>query len=159
MVRVATLVFLPLVLANWTPPGGNTYRFSNIAEVADTAVGVSDQEPAKSMAIGRFYVSKRNYLGAINRFKFVLTQYPASPYVEEALARVAESYLAILPEVGSGENLLNHERTGSEAQTAVAVLDRKFPDSHLSIEVHAALRSAGLAPVEDEKSWISRAFK
>jgi outer membrane protein assembly factor BamD len=159
MARVAMLAFLPLVLANWTPPGGNIDRFSNTAEVTETAVGASDQDAAKELAIARYYVSKRDYVGAINRFKVVLTQYPASPYVEEALARLAESYLALLPEVGSGANSLNRESLASEAQTAVAVLDRKFPDSHLSIEVHAALRSTGLEPVENEKSLISRAFK
>jgi outer membrane protein assembly factor BamD len=159
MARTAMLALLPLVLANWTLPGDNIYRFSHTAEVSETAVGTSDQDAAKEMAVGRFYVSKRDYIGAINRFKFVLTHYPASPYVEEALARLAESYLALLPEVGSGANSLNRESLASEAQTAVAMLDRKFPDSHLSIEVHAALRSAGLEPVENEKSWISRAFK
>jgi outer membrane protein assembly factor BamD len=110
------------------------------------------------MAFGRFYVSKRDYIAAINRFRVVLTQYPASPYVEEALARLAESRLSLLSEVPRGTKL-SREFLASEAQTAVAILDRKFPDSHLSIEVHAALRSAGLEPLENEKSWITRAFK
>jgi outer membrane protein assembly factor BamD len=158
MVRMATVALLPLVLANGTLPGDTIDRFSDAAEVTETAVGASDQDPAKSMAIGRYYVSKRDYLGAINRFRFVLTQYPASPSVEEALARLAESCLALLSDVPPGTKL-NREFLASEAQTAVAVLDRKFPDSDLSIEVHAALRSAGLAPLEDEKSRISRAFK
>jgi len=158
MTRMAMLALLPLVLANWTPPGGNIDRFSDAAEVTETAVGASDQDAANEMAIGRYYVSKRDYLGAINRFKVVLTHYPASPYVEEALARLAESCLALLSDVPPGTKL-NREFLASEAQTAVAVLDRKFPDSDLSIEVHAALRSAGLEPVENEKSWISRAFK
>jgi outer membrane protein assembly factor BamD len=158
MVRMAMVALLPLVLANGTLPGDNIDRFSDAAEVTETAVGASDQDPAKSMAIGRYYVSKRDYLGAINRFRFVLTQYSASPYVEEALARLAESCLALLSDVPPGTRL-NREFLASEAQTAVAVLDRKFPDSDLFIEVHAALRSAGLEPVEDEKSWISRAAK
>jgi outer membrane protein assembly factor BamD len=159
MARMAMLALLPLVLANWTPPGDTIDRFSNTAKVTATAVDASDQDPAKDMAFGRYYVSKRDYIAAINRFKVVLTQYPASPYVEEALARFAESCLALLPEAGSGAKLRERESLASEAQTAVAMLDRKFPDSDLSIEVHAALRSAGLEPVENEKSWISRAFK
>jgi outer membrane protein assembly factor BamD len=158
MVRMAMAALLPLVLANGTLPGDTIDRFSDAAEVTETAVGASDQGPAKSMAIGRYYVSKRDYLGAINRFRFVLTQYPASPYVDEALARLAESCLALLSDVPPGTRL-NREFLASEAQTAVAVLDRKFPNSDLSIEVHAALRSAGLEPAEDEKSWISRAAK
>jgi outer membrane protein assembly factor BamD len=159
MVRMATLALLPLVLANWTPPDGNIYRFSDTAEVSETAVGASDQDAAKELAIGRFYIGKRDYLGAINRFKVVLTHYPASSYVEEALVRLAESYLALVSEPPMGTKSSNPESLASEAQTAVAVLDRKFPNSDLSIEVHAALRSAGIEPVENEKSWISRAFK
>jgi outer membrane protein assembly factor BamD len=159
MARMAMLALLPLVLANWTPPGGNIDRFSDTAEVTETAVCASDQDAAKELAIGRFYVSKLNYIGALNRFRVVLTQYPASPCVEEALARLAESYLALLSEAPRGTKLSNPESLAPEAQTAVAVLDRKFPNSDLSIEVRAALRSAGLEPVEDEKSWISRASK
>ena len=158
MVRMAMLALLPLVLANWAPPGGNIDRFSHTAEVSETAVGTSDQDAAKEMAVGRYYVSKRDYIGAINRFRVVLTQYPASPYAEEALARLAESCLSLLSDVPPGTKL-NREYLASGAQNAVAMLDRKFPDSHLSIEVHAALRSAGLELVENEKSWISRAFK
>jgi outer membrane protein assembly factor BamD len=158
MVRLAMSALLPLVLANWTLPDGTIERFSYTADVNETAVGASDQDAAKDIAIGRFYISKRDYIAAINLFKVVLTHYPASPYVEEALARLAESCLALLSDVPP-RTKLNREFLASEAQTAVAVLDRKFPDSDLSIEVHAALRSAGLAPLEDEKSRISRAFK
>jgi outer membrane protein assembly factor BamD len=158
MIRMAVLALLPLAHANWTLPGDNICRFSHTAEVGETAVGTSDQDAAKDMAVGRYYVSKRDYSGPINRFKIVLTQYPASAYVEEALARLAESCLSLLSDVPPGTKL-NREFLASEAQTAVAMLDRKFPDSRLSIEVHAALRSAGLEPVENEKSWISRAFK
>jgi outer membrane protein assembly factor BamD len=158
MVRMAMLALLPLVLTNWTPPGDTIDRFSDTAEVTATAVDASDQDAAKELAFGRYYVGKRDYIAAINRFKVVLTQYPASPSVEEALARLAESCLSLLSDVPPGTKL-NREFLASEAQTAVAMLDRKFPDSDLSIEVHAALRSAGLEPVENEKSWISRAFK
>jgi hypothetical protein len=41
----------------------------------------------------------------------------------------------------------------------VAVLDRKFSTSHWSVEAHDALKAAGLEPVENEKSWISKALK
>jgi outer membrane protein assembly factor BamD len=158
MVRLAMSALLPLVLANWLLPDGTIERFSYTADVNETAVGASDQDAAKDIAIGRFYISKRDYIAAINRFKVVLTHYPASPFVEEALARLAESYLSLLSET-PGTKLSNPESLASDAQTAVALLDRKFPDSDLSVEVHAALRSAGLEPVEDEKSWISRALK
>jgi outer membrane protein assembly factor BamD len=158
MLRMATVALVPMVLANWTLPGDNIYRFSDAAEVTETAVCASDQDAAKDIAIGRFYIGKLDYIGAINRFKIVLTHYPTSPCVEQALARLAESYLALLSEA-PGTKLSNPESLATDAQTAVAVLDRKFPNSDLSVEVHAALRTAGLESIEREKSWISQAFK
>jgi outer membrane protein assembly factor BamD (BamD/ComL family) len=46
-----------------------------------------------------------------------------------------------------------------EAQCAVAVLQRKFPDSPWSHQAIDALKSAGLEPAEDQKSCISPAFE
>jgi outer membrane protein assembly factor BamD len=47
----------------------------------------------------------------------------------------------------------------SQAQTAVAVLEREFPGASSTIEASNALRSVGLAPAENEKSWIAAAFR
>jgi outer membrane protein assembly factor BamD len=145
MIRTAALAVLPMVLANWTQLGDTIHRSSDTTEVAETVVDPSDQAAERELIIGRFYMSKLDYAAAINRFKTLVTKYPASPYVEEALARLAEVYLAL--------------RIAGEAQTAAAVLDRNFPTSHFSIEAHDALKAVGLDPVEDEKSWISRALK
>ena len=65
------------------------------------------------------------------------TQFPTSRHVEEALAHLTESYLAL--------------GIASEARTAVAVLGRKFPNGHWSAQARAALQSAGLEPAEDDK--------
>jgi outer membrane protein assembly factor BamD len=48
---------------------------------------------------------------------------------------------------------------GSEAQSAVAVLERKFPNGPWLAGAEAALKAAALAPAEDAASWISRAVK
>jgi hypothetical protein len=47
----------------------------------------------------------------------------------------------------------------SEAQTAVAVLGRKFANSYWFAQARDALKLAGLEPIENEKSWISQPFK
>jgi Outer membrane lipoprotein len=118
-------------------------------EVADESganVGCSaDHLAGREMDIGRYLLAKHDYTAAINRFKTVVTQYPASPQIEETLAYLAEMYLAL--------------HIASEAQTAVAVLDRKLPTSHSSIEAHDASARAGLDPVENENSRISKALK
>ena len=74
-----------------------------------------DQLAGREMNVGRYYMQKRNYTAAINRFKVVVTQYQTTRHVEEALARLTEAYMAI--------------GIVSEAQTAAAVLGHNFPDS------------------------------
>lgn len=139
------LALLALMLANWVQAADNIRPLSNAAQVAETAVDASDRAADREMNIGLYDKSKLDFIAAISRFKTLLTQYPASPQVEEALAHLAEIYLA--------------RHVASEAQTAVAVLDRKFPASHFSSEAHEALARTGLDPVENENSWMSKALK
>jgi len=49
--------------------------------------GARDQLAAKEMTIGRYYEGKKNFIGAINRFKVVVTRYQTTRHVEEALMR------------------------------------------------------------------------
>jgi outer membrane protein assembly factor BamD len=103
-----------------------------------------DQLAGKEMMVGRYYLDRRNYAGAINRFKAVVTQYQTTRHVEEALMRLTECYMAlgIVP----------------EAQTAAAVLGHNFPDSPWYKDAYKLVQSGGSAPKEDKGSWISRAF-
>jgi outer membrane protein assembly factor BamD len=103
-----------------------------------------DQLAGKEMAIGRYYLEKRNYTGAINRFKSVVTRYQTTRHVEEALMRLTESYMA-LGIVG-------------EAQTAAAVLGHNFPSSSWYRDAYTLVQSGGHPPNEDKGSWISKAF-
>jgi outer membrane protein assembly factor BamD len=103
-----------------------------------------DQLAGKEMAIGRFYLNKRDFLGAINRFKVVVTQYQTTREVEEALERLTEAYLAL--------------GITDEAQTAAAVLGHNFPDSPWYKDAYSLLKGAGAEPNENKASWISQAF-
>ena len=107
--------------------------------------GARDQLAGKEMEIGRYNLNKSNYIGAINRFKTVVTQYQTTRHVEEALERLTEAYMA-LGIVG-------------EAQTAAAVLGHNFPDSKWYKDAYNLVKSNGLEPSEDQGSWISRTFK
>lgn len=104
-----------------------------------------DQLAGKEMDIGRYYLDKRDYTGAINRFKVVVTKYQTTRHVEEALMRLAECYMAL--------------GVVQEAQTAAAVLGHNFPDSRWYKDAYGLVRSGGFEPREYEGSWISRAFK
>jgi outer membrane protein assembly factor BamD len=104
-----------------------------------------DQLAGKEMMVGRYYLEKKDFTGAINRFKVVVTQYQNTRHVEEALMRLTEAYmsLGIVP----------------EAQTAAAVLGHNFPDSEWYRHAYNLVKSGGVEPKEDKGSWISRAFK
>jgi len=104
-----------------------------------------DQLAGREMEVGRFYMNKRNYTGAINRFKVVVTQYQTTRHVEEALMRLTEAYMSL--------------GITQEAQTAAAVLGHNFPDSPWYKDAYNLVRGGGLEPSESSGSWISKAFK
>jgi outer membrane protein assembly factor BamD len=104
-----------------------------------------DQLAGKEMSIGRYYLNKKDFTGSINRFKIVVTQYQTTRHVEEALMRLTEAYMAL--------GIVN------EAQTAAAVLGHNFPDSRWYADAYKLVKAGGVEPVENQGSWISRAFK
>jgi outer membrane protein assembly factor BamD len=104
-----------------------------------------DQMAGKEMEIGRYYLQRRDFTGAINRFKVVVTQYQTTREVEEALERLAEAYISL--------------GIVDEAQTAAAVLGHNFPDSPWYKDAYRLVKSAGAEPNENKDSWISKAFK
>ena len=104
-----------------------------------------DQLAGKEMDVGRWYMQRRDYTGAINRFKVVVTRYQRTRHVEEALLRLTEAYMSL----GIVE----------EAQTSAAVLGHNFPESRWYKDAFALMQAKGLAPNENKGSWISRAFK
>ncbi len=74
-----------------------------------------DHLAGKEMEIGRFYLSQKYYLAAINRFRIVVDRYETTTHVPEALHRLTEAYLAL-------------GITG-EARKTAAVLGHNFPGS------------------------------
>jgi outer membrane protein assembly factor BamD len=104
-----------------------------------------DQLAGKEMETARYYLNKKDFTGAINRFKVVVTNYQTTRHVEEALTRLTESYMAL--------------GIVDEAQTAAAVLGHNFPDSRWYKDAYELVRAGGLEPRENQGSWMSRAFK
>jgi outer membrane protein assembly factor BamD len=115
------------------------------AESAKQKIQIAkDNLAGKEMTIGRYYQERRNFIGAINRFKTVVTQYQTTRHVEEALMRLTECYMAL-------------GITG-EAQTAAAVLGHNFPDSPWYKDAYKLVTTDGKEPREDKNSWISKLF-
>jgi outer membrane protein assembly factor BamD len=104
-----------------------------------------DQLAGKEMDVARYYLNKKDFTGAINRFKIVVTRYQTTRHVEEALTRLTEAYMAM--------------GIADEAQTAAAVLGHNFPDSRWYKDAYNLVKAGGFEPNENRSSWISRAFQ
>jgi outer membrane protein assembly factor BamD len=103
-----------------------------------------DHLAGKEMAIGRYYLTRYNYVAAVNRFRRVIERFQTTSHVPEALHRVVEAYLAL--------------GVPHEAQVAAAVLGHNFPGSEWYLDSYALLEGVDLRPAADKGSWISRAF-
>ena len=102
-----------------------------------------DQLAGKEMQVGRYYLERREYIAAAKRCRNGVESYSNTRHVEEALARLTETYYAM--------------GLTSEAQTAAAVLGHNYPDSQWYKESYALLQTSGLEPRENAGSWISKA--
>ncbi|HEY1708822.1 MAG TPA: outer membrane protein assembly factor BamD [Rhizomicrobium sp.] len=105
---------------------------------------VLDHLAGKEMEVGRYYLTRFQYIGAINRFKVVVQQYQTTSQTPEALERLTEAYYAL--------------GITKEAQTAAAVLGANYPGSRWYQDSYNLLMSHHLKPEEDKGSWISKAF-
>ena len=124
----------------------NDYPDSEYVEDAQAKIRFArDQLAGKEMQIGRYYLERKDYLAAVQRFRTVVEQFPNTNQVEEALARLVEAYYAM--------------GVVQEAQTAAAVLGHNYPDSQWYADSHKLLKSGGVEPRESAGSWISRAGK
>lgn len=118
------------------------YPDSEYVEDAKTKMRFSrDQIAGKEMLTGRYYLERREFLAAINRFRKVVEDYQKTRHVEEALARLTEAYMAL--------GLTN------EAQSAAAVLGHNFPESRWYADSVKLLRSGGLEPRQNSGSWLA----
>ncbi|MEO0809115.1 MAG: outer membrane protein assembly factor BamD [Pseudomonadota bacterium] len=122
------------------------YPNSKYAREADNRIRIArDNLAANEMEVGRYYLKRRNYTAAINRFKVVARDYQNTKHVEEALMRLTESYMAL--------------GIRNEAQNAAAILGYNFPNSPWYKDAYVLLKADGLEPREDTGSWLSRAWK
>ena len=122
-------------------------RFPDTEYARDATLKIDltqDHLAGKEMAVGRYYLTRGDYIGAINRFRVVIEQYQTTPQIAEALERLTEAYYAL--------------GLDSEAQTAAAVLGANYPGSEWYKDAYNLLKGRNLKPVEDKGSWISQAF-
>jgi len=104
-----------------------------------------DRLAAKEMEIGRYYLARRNYAAAINRFRAVVEQYQTTTQTPEALHRLVECYLAL--------------GLRDEAQTAGAILGHNFRSSPFYEDSYRLLTDAGLTTDAAGESWIREVYR
>ena len=77
---------------------------------------INDILASKEMYIGRYYLEKKKWISAINRFRNVIDNYQTTIYVEEALHRLVETYylIGLKQESEKYANLLGYNFQSSE---------------------------------------------
>lgn len=123
-------------------------RFPDTEYARDATLKIdltNDHLAGKEMAVGRYYLSRGDFIGAINRFRTVIDQYQTTPQIAEALERICEAYYSL--------------GLDSEAQTAAAVLGKNYPGSEWYKNAYNIIKGRNLRPNEDKGSWISKAFR
>jgi len=100
-----------------------------------------DHLAGKEMEIGRYYLTRGQYLAAMNRFKRVIDNYQTTTHVPEALERLVECDLAL--------GLTN------EAKRNAAVLGYNYPGSEWYGDAYAMLKGTP-EPDAQSQGWLSR---
>ena len=104
-----------------------------------------DNLAAKETSVGRYYLTKKNYVAASNRFEYVLQNYQTTAHVEEALHRLVECYLAMG---------LQHE-----ARVVGAYLGHNFPGSTWYADTYLLLEGEDHRTEAQKKEgigWLDR---
>ena len=82
---------------------------------------------SKEMYIGRYYVQKKKWISAINRFRNVIDEYDTTIYTEEALHRLVEIYylIGLVDEAQKYAKLLGYNYQSSKwYEQSYMVLDK-----------------------------------
>jgi outer membrane protein assembly factor BamD len=122
-------------------------RFPDTEYARDATLKIDltqDHLAGKEMEVGRYYLTRGDYIGAINRFRVVIDQYQTTPQIAEALERLTEAYYSL--------------GLDSEAQTAAAVLGANYPGTVWYQDSYNILKGRNLTPQADQQSWIYKAF-
>jgi len=104
-----------------------------------------DHLAAKEMEIGRYYLKRKHYTAAINRFRTVVQDFQTTSHTAEALHRLVECYLAL----GFEE----------EAQTAAAILGYNYQSSPFYQDSFNLLKGRGLEPAPRGDNWLSAIYR
>jgi len=103
-----------------------------------------DHLAGKEMEIGRYYLTRGQYLAAMNRFKRVIDNYQTTTHVPEALERLIECDLAL--------------GLTDEAKANAAVLGYNYPGSEWYQDGYALVTGTGNPGAPPPEGWFARSI-
>jgi outer membrane protein assembly factor BamD len=104
-----------------------------------------DHLAGKEMEIGRYYLKRKHYAAAANRFRVVVEDFQTTSHTAEALHRLVESYLSL--------------GLTDEAQTAGAILGHNYQSTQWYQDSYALLTGQGLSMSSAGTNWLSSIYR
>ena len=92
---------------------------------------------SKEMYIGRYYVQKKKWISAINRFRNVIDEYDTTIYTEEALHRLVEIYylIGLVDEAQKYAKLLGYNYQSSKwYEQTYSVFDKTYKKKKVKLK-------------------------
>ena len=104
-----------------------------------------DHLAGKEMEIGRYYLKRKHYAAAVNRFRIVVEDFQTTSHTAEALHRLVEAYLSL--------------GLTDEAQTAGAILGHNYQSTPWYQDSFALLTGQGLEARTAGDNWLSSIYR
>jgi len=104
-----------------------------------------DHLASKEMEIGRYYLKRKHYTSAINRFRTVIEDFQTTTHTAEALHRLVESYLSL--------------GLTDEARTAGAILGYNFRGTEWYEDSYALITGRGLTLEPAGDNWLRQVYR
>ncbi|MFW8636786.1 outer membrane protein assembly factor BamD [Cribrihabitans pelagius] len=104
-----------------------------------------DHLAAKEMEIGRYYLRRKHFTSAINRFRVVVEDFQTTSHTPEALHRLVEAYLSL--------------GLTDEAQTAGAILGHNYQSTEWYQDSYRLLTAQGLELRDRGNNWLSQIYR
>ncbi len=104
-----------------------------------------DHLAGKEMEIGRYYLKRRHYAAATNRFRIVVEDFQTTTHTPEALLRLVEAYLSL--------GLVD------EARTAGAILGYNYRGTEWYSDAYALLTGRGLTLEPAGDNWLNTIYR
>ncbi len=104
-----------------------------------------DHLAGKEMEIGRYYLKRKNYAAAVNRFRVVVEDFQTTTHTAEALHRLVESYLSL--------------GLTQEAQAAGAILGYNYQSTQWYDDSYKLLTGRGLELEAAGDNWLAQIYR